>query len=236
MYPQQSPYQPHPPQRSAQYPHPQQGGRPPTPGGPSTGGYPQPTARQPWPLPPPAPRKKRRKWPWIVGLLVALLLILIVAAAGSRGTGSSTPTTSSPSTNASSRASGQAAAPARPAAPPRAISARDWAKIAKNPDAHTGEALIVYGQVQQFDTNTGVNAFRANVDGLAHKVEYGYVDYETNTFMDANGADLGELVQGDLFKAEVVVGGSLSYQTSLGGQMTVPLLKITKITVTGSAK
>jgi hypothetical protein len=43
-------------------------------------------------------------------------------------------------------------------------------------------------------------------------------------------------VQDDLFKAEVVVAGSLSYDTQIGGSTTVPLLLVTKITVTGTAK
>jgi hypothetical protein len=40
-------------------------------------------------------------------------------------------------------------------------------------------------------------------------------------------------VQGDLFKAEVTVLGVYTYETTLGGQLTVPQLQITKVDVIG---
>jgi hypothetical protein len=64
----------------------------------------------------------------------------------------------------------------------------------------------------------------------------GFADYPTNTILTNESADLGDIVQDDLFKAEVVVAGSLSYETSLGGSTTVPKLTVTKISVIGSAK
>jgi hypothetical protein len=237
MYPQQpyshQPYQPYPQQG------PGQNGWPSAPGGPSTRSYSQPTTQPPWPPLPPGPVKKRQKWPWVVGVLVALILILIIAAAGSRGTTSSpqTAATSSPTANSAPRSNAQqAAAPTRHAAAPRAISARDWAKIAKEPDAHVGEAIIVYGEVTQFDSVTGSDTFRANVDGVKHSVSYGFADYPTNTILTNESADLGDIVQDDLFKAEVVVAGSLSYETTLGGSTTVPKLTVLKISVIGSTK
>lgn len=124
-----------------------------------------------------------------------------------------------------------------PPAPPRAITAREWALIARSPDAHAGEAIIVYGQVTQFDAATGTTAFRANVDGVKHAASYGYVDYETNTFLSAPSSSmLGDLVNKDLFRAEVIVAGSYTYETTMGGQLTAPKLMVTKIQVTGQAK
>jgi hypothetical protein len=65
-------------------------------------------------------------------------------------------------------------------------------KIAKDPEAHKGETIIVYGQVRQFDSATGTDSFRASVDGVVHKPSYGYVDYETNTVLTSpGGAELG---------------------------------------------
>ncbi|GAA2886326.1 hypothetical protein GCM10010472_50660 [Pseudonocardia halophobica] len=123
-----------------------------------------------------------------------------------------------------------------PPAPARAITARDWALIAKSPDAHVGERIVAYGQVTQFDAATGTSAFRANVDGVVHKPSYGYVDYETNTFLNESGTLFAQLVKGDLFRAEVTVTGSYSYSTTMGGTMTVPQLQVTAINVTGTAK
>jgi hypothetical protein len=126
-----------------------------------------------------------------------------------------------------------AAVPAAPLQPARKISARDWQLLAKNPDAHVGERVIVYGQVVQFDATTGTEGFRANVDGVEHKPKYGYADYDTNTILHGDSASLGQVVEKDLFKAEVTVGGALSYETTLGGNLTVPQLTVTKISVIG---
>ncbi|GAA4541766.1 DUF732 domain-containing protein [Pseudonocardia xishanensis] len=119
--------------------------------------------------------------------------------------------------------------------PAKAITAREWLLIAKDPDAHQGERVIVYGEVRQFDSATGPSGFRANVDGVVHPVKYGYANYETNTVLGAGtGVSLAEVVQDDLFKAEVTVVGSYSYDTQIGGKTTVPMLLITNIEVTGS--
>jgi hypothetical protein len=123
-----------------------------------------------------------------------------------------------------------------PPAPARDITARDWALLAKNPGAHVGARVVVYGQVTQFDTATGTSAFRANVDGVVHKPRYGYVDYETNTMLTGTSTMFTDLVTDDLFRAEVTVSGSYSYETTMGGTMTVPKLEVTAVSVTGTAK
>lgn len=202
-----------------------------TPAGlPPTSGYPQPTGRQPWPPHPPAlVRKRRRAWPWVVsGLVVFLLLIMMVAAVGSKGRSSSA-SGSGTQTNAQP-AVVQAAGPAK------SITARDWAKIAKDPDAHVGESIIVFGEVTQFDSATGTDAFRANIDGVVHQLSYGYANYDTNSVLTNDGADLGDLVEGDLFQANAVVAGSVTYQNTMGGSLTAPKLTVSKVKVLGSTK
>jgi hypothetical protein len=116
------------------------------------------------------------------------------------------------------------------------LTARQWAKIAKSPDDHIGEAYVVYGRVTQFDAATGEDAFRADVDGVKHKVSYGFVDYPTNTVLTNLSADVSDLVADDLFQANVQVLGSLSYDTQLGGQTTVPNLSVISLKVIGSVK
>ncbi|HEY9371985.1 hypothetical protein [Streptomyces sp.] len=116
------------------------------------------------------------------------------------------------------------------------LTARQWALIAKSPDKHVGEAYTVHGVVTQFDSATGDDQFRADVDGVKHLPEYGYVDYPTNTLMTNISGDLSDLVQDDLFTAKVVVVGSYSYDTQIGGETTVPQLSVISITVTGSVK
>ncbi|MFD3403976.1 hypothetical protein ACFWUU_25040 [Kribbella sp. NPDC058693] len=116
------------------------------------------------------------------------------------------------------------------------LTARQWAKIAKSPDDHIGEAYVVYGRVTQFDAATGEDAFRADVDGVKHKVEYGFVDYPTNTVLTNLSADVSDLVEDDLFQANIQVLGSLSYDTQLGGETTVPNLSVISLKVIGSVK
>jgi PASTA domain len=119
--------------------------------------------------------------------------------------------------------------PPAPAEPYRKLSARDWQVIAKNPDAHIGERVIVHGRVTQFDAATGTTAFRASVDGVRQKQAY---DYDTNTMLGGDAADLEDIVLDDEFTAEVTVRGSLTYQTQIGGTTTVPVLLVQTISRT----
>lgn len=108
------------------------------------------------------------------------------------------------------------------------LTERQWKKIAKDPDAHTGEAYIVYGAVTQFDSATGVDIFRANVGAKNESENY---DYDTNTILTGGGADLSDLVEDDEFRAQVLVTGSFSYDTQIGGETTVPQLEVRSIKV-----
>jgi hypothetical protein len=250
------PYDPYPSQRL----HPQQptGGYPPVqatqqhyypqPGHPHR--YPQPQYPPPYAVPaqqglpavPPPKKKPRFGLGARIGTVIALIIgaLVVIALIGIAGKSGSTTTTPAAGVTTATTAQVPAAVAPRaapaPPAPAKAITARDWAKIAKDPNSHVGESIIVYGKVTQFDSVTGTNAFRADVDGVKHPVEYGYASYETNTMLASNGADVSDLVEKDLFKAEAVVTGSLSYETTLGGTMTVPQLSVQKITKIGVSK
>jgi hypothetical protein len=91
----------------------------------------------------------------------------------------------------------------------------------------------VYGIVTQFDAATGTMAFRANVSGVRQSAYYNYTD--NCVFVAAAGEEskLADVVQGDLFVAEVTVSGSFSYDTQIGGNTTVPSFVIATIVVTG---
>lgn len=114
------------------------------------------------------------------------------------------------------------------------LSSREWQKIVKDPDAHAGEGIYVYGEVTQFDAATGNEGFRASAGGEKKLPEYGYVDYETNAVFTSDADTLSDVVQGDLFTAKVMVVGSYSYETQIGGETTVPQFEVVKIKVTGS--
>ncbi len=124
--------------------------------------------------------------------------------------------------------------PTAPTGPHRKITAREWSLIARNPEAHEGERIIVYGVVTQSDTATGSQFLRASVDGVEHKPRYGFADYATNTVLAGAVSDLDNVVADDLFRAEVTVTRSFSYDTQIGSNTTAPLLAVNSIKVTGS--
>ncbi len=182
----------------------------------------------------------RRAWLWIIGAVIAVLLVIIavLAAALMSTTGQAAPAPAPapaatvPTATPAPPATTTAPLPVTPPAPARAISTREWQQIAKNPDAHVGESVIVFGHVTQFDATTGTQTFRASVDGVSHRQSY---EYETNTILGGGQNTLKDLVQGDLFRAEVVVRGSYTYTTTMGGSMTAPLLSVTAVRATGQA-
>jgi hypothetical protein len=166
--------------------------------------------------PQPQPPRRRKKWPWIVGGLVLLLAALIGTAGNSATPDGRT---------------GSSGAPAAPLPPHRAVDAREWQIIAKDPAAHEGERIIVYGRVTQFDAATGNDTFRASVDGIDHPGEK--YAFDTNTMLNGDASALHDIVNDDLFRAEVTVSGSLSYGTQIGGNTTVPRLTVDTIKVIG---
>jgi len=208
-----------------------------------------PTWGEPGYQPPPTPdrprRGKGRKTLLILGGVIAGLFAIGLLAGDPKPTTTTVAPSSAAPTTAASLTTKQPVTTKPIAAPTTAkpkpvryrnISARQWALIAKSPDAHDSEHIIVYGQVTQFDGATGPDQFLADVDGVVHPKEYGYVDYEVNTLLYGDESALTDLVEGDLFTARVRVAGSASYDTQIGGNTTVPKLQITSIKVTGSAK
>jgi hypothetical protein len=112
------------------------------------------------------------------------------------------------------------------------ISDRDWALVERDPDAHAGDRYVLYGYVTQFDSNTGAESFRVNTSGQPKSDWY---DYEINTLVVASDAEIVEdVVTDDLVTMHVEVLGAYSYTTTLGGEMTVPLVQVNIISVDGS--
>lgn len=111
------------------------------------------------------------------------------------------------------------------------ITDRDWSLIAKNPDAHAGEKVVVYGKVTQSDAAMGDNEMRVDVGG--EQQDEGY-EYDTNTVVEAGIPGIfGQVVEGDMVTMYARVDGSMSYDTQIGGSTTVPQLDVYVITVTG---
>ncbi len=104
------------------------------------------------------------------------------------------------------------------------VDERTFALIAKEPDAHIGTNLIVYGTVNQLDSATGPCNMLL---GAAEAQKENSFDYGQNTLATSGDGDnscpvFDPLVEGDHVKMWVTVLGSYSYETQIGGNTTVP--------------
>jgi hypothetical protein len=68
-----------------------------------------------------------------------------------------------------------------------AISPHNFALMLKDPDAHKGEKMIVYGVVTQFDSRTGRSEFRADTAAQPQDDRFGY---QQNTMVHAGDASI----------------------------------------------
>ncbi|MEU9117516.1 hypothetical protein AB0D04_38745 [Streptomyces sp. NPDC048483] len=107
-----------------------------------------------------------------------------------------------------------------------AATDRDVKKLERTADDKLGTCLVIYGEITQFDSATGKTSFRANVCGSKRYPEYGFLsDCDTNAMFDIDPAAekaAAELVNGDVVEMRVSVAGTLTYETTIGGSMTVP--------------
>lgn len=122
--------------------------------------------------------------------------------------------------------------PAAPAvtiepAPAQHINTRTWQAIARDPAGHTGERVVLWGQVTGFDRGPGAASFSANVDAARHRPENGSVRYPTNVIMRGGPDVLRKVADGYIFTAEATVDGS-----DTPGGPAVPALTVTKLTIT----
>lgn len=120
-----------------------------------------------------------------------------------------------------------------PPPPPKnyaSLDERTWQLIAKDPDAYQGQTFLVFGQVTQFDSATGQDTFRADV-AHANTCSYGFFDGDNTLLSAAPGVSLSNVVNDDVFAAQVTVVGSMTYDTAIGGSATVPVVQVDSIEV-----
>ncbi len=104
----------------------------------------------------------------------------------------------------------------------------------KDPDAHAGERYILFGNITQFDAATGDASFLADSGPKKQSDPYAYLE---SIWVSADDPEiLSDVVQGDVVKMFVEVDGSYSYDTQIGGNTTVPSVRVNIIKVIGSSE
>ncbi len=187
------------------------------------------------------PSKKTGLVIGIVAVAVVVLIVIIVAVVG----GGKKDTAPSPSTSAAQTTPPQSSSPAAPEATdapevPAAVtyapvSAREWSKIAKNPDGSKGKGIIVYCHIFQFDSRTGTDSFLADCAN-ANKTESGYWSGGDNTNVRGTAAMFSDLVEDDVIRLNATVNGAYNYDTAAGGTNAAVDLGAGKVKRIGTSK
>ncbi|WP_336670680.1 hypothetical protein [Tsukamurella sp. USMM236] len=213
--------------------------------------YPQQPPQQPQqppnypPFQPPQPPKKKSNVPIILALTIPFALCVIgvplalIEGGKSAGPARTTIAAATTTTMDPVKAAEVSAAAASLAAIERAarmdesrytvVDSRTWKVIARDPDSYKGKWYRIYGVVTQADAATGASAIRMSTDGEVQDASY---DYDVNTIVQAPTSDdsgLSDCVKDDELKMFVEVKGSKTYETTLGGSQTVPLVTVYKV-------
>lgn len=101
------------------------------------------------------------------------------------------------------------------------ISSRDLEVILKNVRASSGQRIVLYGSINQFDSATGPGRFLASVGTSS----LGVGNFES-AHMIGDPATLQPFVKGDDVKMYVVVDGEFSYTSAADIKFTVPQFQI----------
>ncbi|MGA5466582.1 hypothetical protein [Mycobacterium sp. NPDC050041] len=157
-------------------------------------------------------------------VMTAVVAVLLAACSETSTPAPSTSATSSVDSaerDAAARRQESAVKAGKDPANYRPLTDREFALIAKDPDASKGERVIVYGTVTQFDAATGTTDFRAETGALPPDQTD---SYSQNAFISAgpNPNAVKDVVKGDRLKMFVEVSGDWTYNTTLGGAVTVP--------------
>lgn len=111
-----------------------------------------------------------------------------------------------------------------------ALGEREYAMLARNPDAEKGRRFVLYGYITQFDSVTGSSMFRANTSAVGGTQWY---DFELNTIVNFDPTIGQGVVEKDIVMLYAEIVGSQTYTTTLGGNETALVLKANIIEVTG---
>lgn len=111
------------------------------------------------------------------------------------------------------------------------LEEREWKLLEKNPDGHKNEGVKIYGEIFQFDSNTGTQIFMAH--GYRNEQARSSDPYGNRgslLLVAGEEALLEDFLQGDKFICDCVVGGSYAYDTKAGGSNNAIALLVKNIT------
>lgn len=170
------------------------------------------------------PRKRGSRTVWLVVMAIVVALFAGCAViASSFGTSSAESQLDSKDVSPVSQAQIDAAPE---------LTERDLALLVKSPDSHKGKIIVLYARITQFDAATGSCTFRANIS--YKKMENSY-DYDENSVFrgadgDTNCPALSGFVTDDEVRITATSLGSISYETQIRGNTTVPAFRVEEIT------
>jgi hypothetical protein len=113
------------------------------------------------------------------------------------------------------------------------LTARNWSKVVKDPDAYVGRTYQIWACITQFDAATGSDTFRGQASYA--KQSYWYTDGD-NALFTGTDDQLGDFVQDDIVQVNVTTLGAFSYDTQIGGNTTAPWFTVDKIIRRGSCE
>ncbi|ASN69206.1 hypothetical protein 7S3_28 [uncultured Caudovirales phage] len=106
------------------------------------------------------------------------------------------------------------------------VTDRDYAVIAKDPDAHRGRKVIVYGDVFQADSRIGANDIKIDARGEERSLLF-----EQNTHVVGSPESFRDVVKGDEVKVWATVLGEYEYTSVSDKKIRVPMLQANVIEV-----
>lgn len=104
----------------------------------------------------------------------------------------------------------------------------------KNPDAFKGKFFKLYAEISQYDAATGACAFRGSWDNQTHEYSFDYAGdnaYFTGGDGDTACPELNGIDQDDVVRLWVRTDGAYTYETTMGGSITVPSFHVVRAEV-----
>jgi hypothetical protein len=119
----------------------------------------------------------------------------------------------------------------KPASAYKKLSDRAWAQVVKSPDKYKGKTYVLWACITQFDGATGEEVFRAQASNKNE--DYWFSDGDNALFTGPVGR-IDDYVVDDLVLMNATALGEFTYDTQIGGNTTVPLFQVDKISPKGS--